>query len=123
HYKCLIVQWSCVKGWADFWRRQSLLSGPVRRPLFIDDVTVRGLVETGSALSQDRINICLPSVELRRILWIVLVELVERSHPSHREHEPAERLIRSQTSEEFDNFLGGGAMGHFAQRYLRRFVR
>src|SRR5207248_2271410 len=123
HYKCLIVQWSCVKGWADFWRRQSLLSGPIRRPLFIDDVTVRGLVETGSALSQDRINICLPSVELRRILWIVLVELIERPHPSHREHKSTERLVRPQTSEQFDYLLGRGEMGHFAQRYLCGLVR
>ncbi len=40
------------------------------------DVTVRGLVETGSALSQDRIDVSFPCIELGGVLGIVLVELV-----------------------------------------------
>src|SRR5438094_7784113 len=40
------------------------------------DVTVRGLVETGSALSQDRIDVSFPCIRLGGDLGIVLVELV-----------------------------------------------
>ena len=60
--------------------------GPFPRLLFIDHVTVRVSVETGSALSQDGVDIRLPSVELRGLLRIVLVKLVQRTHSRHCEN-------------------------------------